>query len=299
MPVSSDQDPLVSVAIPLYQSARFIDNIVANINLIDFSRVEIIVSDRHGLDDAIDQLSEKFRDDSRFRFYSFSDGLNWVEHYNILLKSARGKYFLWMPHDDVYEVCYIPKLVGVLEENPSVILAFGRIDTVVERNYDDHGFVFVPPPISANKPWTILTALKLLIFWNYGIAIRGVFRRDIVVKSRLFIRPTHGLIGSDVWWGFGLSLVGRFQYVEHCACTKRFYRTSTHANWRYALPQAIDAYRVPRAYLWDMPLPIHVKYFGAVSLFLIAFVWYVSFFLPGRNLIRNIRMKLLSDRQFD
>jgi hypothetical protein len=50
---------------------------------------------------------------------------------------------------------------------------------------------------------------------------------------------------------FALSLCGPLVYVPSCACTKRFYRASAGASWRFDLPQGLDAARVLGSYLDD------------------------------------------------
>ena len=70
--------PLVSVAIPLFQSKPFVDIIAENIRTIDYPNVEIIISDRHGADDTIEVLRHTFPDDPRLRFVVNPDRVNWV-----------------------------------------------------------------------------------------------------------------------------------------------------------------------------------------------------------------------------
>ena len=51
------------------------------------------------------------------------------------------------------------------------------------------------------------------------------------MQSDLFIRPTYETSDSDAYWLFGLALKGRFYFVPSCYCKKRFYPTSTSAQW--------------------------------------------------------------------
>ncbi len=113
-----DQGPLVSVGIPLYKSRGFLSNIIENVEAVAYRNIEIIISDRHGEDDAIEALRRRFGHDSRVRFIKRHDRIDWVDHYNALLRQFTGKYFLWMPHDDIYPADYIDELVhsGILTE---------------------------------------------------------------------------------------------------------------------------------------------------------------------------------------
>jgi len=246
--------PLVSIGIPLYRSLRFMEIIVANIEAIDYGNVEFIVSDRHLLDGALQLLQQKYGHDTRFRFLSGTDQLNWVEHFNLILRQAKGKYSLWMAHDDSYPPNYVPDLVSALETHPDAVLAFGGVEQV---SLD--GFLptlpFVPPPIEPQEQWSLATAVRLLTLWQLWIAFRGVVRLEVIVQSNLYIRQTYQNIRADIYWVFGLGLQGRLYYVPCCYCTKRFHRSSGGADWRFGIRQSLNAYHVLCSYLRDYAAP--------------------------------------------
>jgi len=60
--------PRVTVAIPLHRSLRFVGNIVRNVRALSYGNVEIIISDRHCADRALDELYALFHADRRFTF---------------------------------------------------------------------------------------------------------------------------------------------------------------------------------------------------------------------------------------
>src|SRR5271165_1667754 len=246
--------PLVSIGIPLYRSLRFIDIIVANIEAIEYENVEFVVSDRHLSDNTLALLQQKYGNDNRFRFLSGTDQLNWVEHFNLILRHARGKYALWMAHDDSYPSNYIPDLVFALETHPDVVLAFGRVEQVSLDGFLPT-FPFVPPPIDPQEEWSVGSSVRLLTLWQLWIAFRGVVRRDVIEQSNLYIRQTYRNVRADICWVFGLGLRGRLYYVPSCYCTKRFHRSSGGADWRFGIRQSLNAYRVLCSYLNDYAAP--------------------------------------------
>jgi len=242
--------PLVSVGIPLYRSRRFLEIISGNIEAIEYPNVEILISDQHLLDETIGLLRERFTSKARVRFLEGREGLNWVENYNLLLRQSTGKYFLWMPHDDSYPPKYISELVSALEDHPDAVLAFGRVEQI---SMDGHlpTFPFSPPPIAPDEEWSLASSLRVLTLWHLWFAFRGVVRREVVARSDLYIRQTYRNIRADVCWVFGLSLKGRLCFVPSCQCTKRFYGSSTGADWRFGITQSLDACRVLGSYLKD------------------------------------------------
>ena len=243
--------PLVSVGLPLYRSRRFLDNIVENVEAIDYPNLEVLVSDRHLHDDTLEVLRERFGSDPRFRFLAGSDQLDWVGNFNLLLREAAGKYFLWMGHDDSYPASYVPGLVSALEERPDAVLAFGRVEQVSLDGFLPT-FPFASPPFAAGDPWTQGSAMRALTLWQLWIAFRGVVRRDAVERHGLYIRPTYRNIRADIYWVFGLALTGRLLFVPSCHCTKRFYAGSAGAGWRLGMRQSLDGFRVLRSYLNDL-----------------------------------------------
>ena len=246
--------PLISVGIPLYRSLRFLDIIVANIDAIEYENVEFIISDRHLVDHTLALLKQKYANDNRFRFLSATDQLNWVEHFNLILRHSRGKYSLWMGHDDSYPPNYIPDLVSALEAHPDVVLAFGGVEQISLDGFLPT-FPFVPPPIDPKEEWSIATSVRLLTLWQLWIAFRGVVRREVIEESNLYIRQTYLNIRADIYWVFALGLKGRLYYVPSCYCTKRFHRSSGGAGWRLGIRQCLNAYLILRSYLNDLAAP--------------------------------------------
>ena len=246
-----DDPPLVSIAIPLYCSAPWVQNILVNIANIDYPNVEIIISDRHCADDALVALEKQLREDSRVTFMRATDGLNWVAHYNLLLASARGNYFLWMPHDDHYSLGYVQRLVGALEADPDAVLAYGRMDC--ERlSQIPPAFRQLRLPSHESRAWSPRDASCLFARGNQaGVAFRGLFRRARVVACGLYVRPSMGLVMADRYWLLALALLGPFRFVPSCSCQKRFYPGSTHSRWRYTFRVRLNGVRMVYSYLRD------------------------------------------------
>jgi glycosyltransferase involved in cell wall biosynthesis len=249
--VPAGDPPLVSIAIPLYCSAPWVQNILENIANIDYPNVEIIVSDCHCADDALATLEQQLHEDPRMTFMRATEGLNWVAHYNLLLASALGKYFLWMPHDDLYPAGYVQQLVAALETDPDAVLAYGRMEC--ERPGQ------MPPalrqlrlPSYDSRVWSPRDASCLFASGNIaGVAFRGLFRRARVVARGLYVRPTLGLVMADEYWLLALALLGPFRFVPSCSCQKRYYPGSAHSRWRYTFQVRLNGLRMVHSYLRD------------------------------------------------
>jgi hypothetical protein len=249
----SERAPLVTVAIPLYRSRRFVECIERNIESIDYPSVEILISDRHHDDDAIDILAERFAGDCRVRILIAEDRLSWVEHYNLLLKTGRGEYFLWMPHDDSYAHGFVPVLVDYLERHPDTVLAFSGLDVV-----DDHGRILWTesqrdPRAFQNGPWTLGAALRMMMFSaQWWPQFHGLIRRERVVGAGLFIRPTSGNVEPELYWVFALGLLGAVRFVPECSYRKCLHGANISFRWgARRLSHVLDGIILPYGYLRD------------------------------------------------
>ena len=245
--------PLVSVGIPLFRSRPFLDSLRANCAaLAAEDDIEIIVSDRHGHDDALDVLRSEWRHDARFRFLEGADQLSWVEHMNLLLREARGGYFRWMPHDDVFPAGCLAPLIARLERDPAIILAYGPtrvIDSDGRRLPEKdrlHSF-----PVPKGEAWTLKHSQDL--FWKSTCdgAFKGLFRRHEVVTSGLLVRPTHELVLPERAWLFGISLLGGLAEEPASIYLKRYHSASVHAGWRIGPRHIISNTLTMCGYLLD------------------------------------------------
>lgn len=245
--------PLVSLGLPMYMSSRFLDTITQNLDTFaeNYPNLEIICSDRHLADDALDVLQTRYRGDSRFRFIGARDEIGWVENYNVLLGAARGKYFFWMPHDDTYSPNYINALAGLLERHPDALVGYGPM---LRRNLGETTWntQIGPPPFSNQGAWTVWSGFQAFLAHQIGPAIHGLLRREVLLEKNLYILPTLDSNAADFVWMSALGFHGRWVWTDECVYDKNHYATSTGAawkprNWRYTLREI----PILRSYLVD------------------------------------------------
>ena len=246
--------PEITIAIPLFRSSIFCRIIETNIRRIKWRNVEIIISDRHKHDNNIDTLKAIFSDDERILFLECDDNLDWVDHYNLLLKIAKGKYFMWMPHDDSFPIGYTEKLIKSLELHPHHWSAFGKLFCVNKRSKKKYLYSlppFLKPKKDHHNPLTMISWLQ---FWNLGIPMRGVFRTDKIRNAGLFIYKTHHLNEfADSYWVFGVGLCGRINYCDEVFSVKRLHNRSAHSNWDQNNFSSFNGPRILKEYVRNVP----------------------------------------------
>lgn len=257
---SLDTSPCVTIAIPLYRSERFVKIIASNIKRIEIKNAEIIISDRHSEGNAIEILQKILIKDDRVRFIKTNDKINWFSHFNLLLKEARGEYFMWMPHDDSFPRRYVQTLVESLIDHPDAWLSFGKM-YAVNKVTKEKSLHDLPKRLDySHKKWHPFRVLSWMMLWNVGIAFRGVFRKSQLSSANLILKPTYreGQY-ADLNFMFGVGLHGKIIYNKEVFCVKRYYIGNTHGNWKLKWFYSTKGFLVLSSYIKNSPLDLIKK----------------------------------------
>jgi hypothetical protein len=234
--VLSAPTPSTTVAVPLHRSARWVENVVANVRALPSPVTEVLISDRTVEDDGAEQLRALLADDPRVQIVSEPRGLGWEEHYQLLLEEAAGELFSWMPHDDRFDPSWVPTLVDALQAHPEAWLAFGTMRCVGADGTTPAGSWPHPEP-GPVQGWG---ALRMVLRNEMGVPFRGVLRRREVLASGLRLEHDPQVPPIDMLWTFALAMRSGLVYDDTTTTWKRFYATSTHARWGTAAPGAIE-----------------------------------------------------------
>jgi glycosyltransferase involved in cell wall biosynthesis len=122
----SSVQPLVSVLVPLRNSAKTFDYALASVAAQDYENIEVLLSDNCSSDDT-PVLAHAFAVlDPRRRFVRQDAPLAVFDHFSRLVALSRGKYIVFCADDDYRDSNYISVLVAALESRPEAVLAFGK-----------------------------------------------------------------------------------------------------------------------------------------------------------------------------
>ena len=112
--------PSISVIMPVYNSAEYVEGAIQSILNQSFSDFEfIIIND--GSNDASDDVILKFKDD-RIVYVKFEVNKGIVAALNFGLSIAKGKYIARMDSDDISFLSRLEIQFNYLEANSNVIL---------------------------------------------------------------------------------------------------------------------------------------------------------------------------------
>ncbi|MCR9196813.1 MAG: glycosyltransferase family 2 protein, partial [Hyphomonas sp.] len=117
----SECKPLVSILVPVYNSAPYIEETLSSLTDQTYPNIEIDVLDDGSQDASLGVAKKCARADHRIRILA-SDGKNRgvVATRNSLLKQARGAFIAWNDSDDLSSPERIAKQVAYLNHNPGI-----------------------------------------------------------------------------------------------------------------------------------------------------------------------------------
>ena len=177
--------PTVSIGLPVYNGGNYLRDMLDSIlsqTLIDF---ELIISDNASTDDTRAICRSYAEKDSRVRYHRNEENLGAAWNFNQVFHLARGKYFQWACHDDVWTSTLLERCVHVLDQMSDVVLCYSKTAYI-----DEHGKpirrVITRPCFQdkiSNKRFR--SFLKYHIHPNECNPVLGLFRASILEKSPL------------------------------------------------------------------------------------------------------------------
>ena len=128
-------EPLVSICIPTYNSARYLRQSLDSVVVQTYRPVEVIIADNASTDDTV-AIAREYAAKFGFRLVESAVNLGPFNNWNRLVSLAQGKYIAIYHSDDVYDGQIVAASVQVLEQNPAVALV-GTLAQVIDGADND------------------------------------------------------------------------------------------------------------------------------------------------------------------
>jgi glycosyltransferase involved in cell wall biosynthesis len=132
----SDQQPLVSVCMPLYNTERFVAEAITGVLKQTHRNLELIICDNCSTDGSLAIVEELARRDSRVRLVRNRRNLGYAGNLHKVLLLARGDLMMVHCADDLAVPTALERLVGLFSLAPS---APGHIIAISDYYFSDSG----------------------------------------------------------------------------------------------------------------------------------------------------------------
>jgi glycosyltransferase involved in cell wall biosynthesis len=175
--------PRLSIGLPVYNGERYLAEALDALLAQSFTDFELIISDNASTDRTEEICRRYLARDQRIRYFRQPVNLGAVPNHNLVARQARGEYFKWASHDDLYAHNLLLRCVEALDANPAVVLchaweAFIDADgAIVDRV--QYGL--------ATDSHSAPERFKDLLFVQGGDDFYGVIRTDVLRRT-----PLHG-----------------------------------------------------------------------------------------------------------
>ena len=207
-------NPLVSIIVPSYQQARFLQVAIDSVLSQDYEPMEVLVLDG-GSTDGSREILESYGDRIWFRSHPDRGQCHAI---NEGFEKSRGEFVAWLNSDDFYYPGAIRHAVDVLKRNPESGLVYGEGNLVAE----DGSVMWRFPETVPFDLW------RLANHSDYILQPTVLFRRDALFKC--------GLLEESLNWGLDWELwirIGKrfpFSYTKQVLAASRIYSETKTAT---------------------------------------------------------------------
>jgi len=186
--------PLVSVVVPSYNYADYLDERIEGILNQTYSNIELIIIDDCSPDHSVEVL-QKYAKHPKIRLVLRDKNEGWISANNEGAKMATGEFILFAQCDDTCDLTLIERLVDSLQHNPSAGISFCKsvlVDkrgNVLSEDYDDRESSFQ----SACREDVLLSKQQMSLFLFNACVIPNL--SAVLIRKACF--DTVGYFSSD------------------------------------------------------------------------------------------------------
>ena len=161
----------VSVLVPTYNNAHFLDETIQSVLNQTFTDFELIIVDNQSTDNT-DAVVAPYLRDPRVQYYKNDTNIGMVGNWNQCLAYAQGTYIKFLCSDDKFHPQLLEKFVAVMEAHPQVAIV-----SSYREYFGLQRFKPELPPFSGLRPGKEVIYLSLEK-WNWiGEPTTVMFRR--------------------------------------------------------------------------------------------------------------------------
>ena len=187
--------PALTIGMPVFNGARFIRQAIESLLAQTFTDFELLISDNASTDATPEICAEYAARDPRVRYVRQDRNLGLFPNTEFVMRAARGRYFMLVGDDDVYQPEYVSRLIAELERRPEIGLCYSDFGYVREDGTPVAGGTSVFLDASSSRARNLAAhLLKRPVL----PMIMGIFRTEVVRRSLPFVSFGPMLGGVDL-----------------------------------------------------------------------------------------------------
>lgn len=210
--------PVLTVGLPVYNGAKWIDDALESMLEQSFRDFELIISDNASTDDTEAICRNAAAADARVRYHRNDRNIGAHKNYDRVFELSSGKYFKWASCSDICLAGFFEKCVAVLEARPDVVLAYPRAILLHARPGEDQLALEYEDNLNLEQDRPSERFREYLNREKLNNVMNGVIRSSALRQTALNLP----LPGSDISMIAELSLLGKFVEIPDRLYVRRF-----------------------------------------------------------------------------
>jgi glycosyltransferase involved in cell wall biosynthesis len=187
----------VSIIIPTYNRANYLQKAIESALAQDYDSLEIIVSD-NASSDSTEDLVRQYFDDKRFKYFKNKKNLGMVANWRkALFEHAEGDFFIILSDDDYFiDQHYVSRAVDLIKSDPEIFMVFSN------------GYIFyedLNKKKELNLPFDEISDGKTVFLYrgrvkpHAFILCNVLFSRKLALKLNAFSNPNNISCDSELF----------------------------------------------------------------------------------------------------
>ena len=223
-------NPKVSVIIPVYNTANYLESSVSSIQEQTLRDIEILIIDDGSTDNSPAILKKLSESDARIRLFTQSNQGQSAAR-NLGLDNAQGDYVYFMDSDDILELNTLSSCYEKCDSQNLDIVIFDADVFYESKKNEKSGFNYIRSGKINNRLYNGTELMEELLKHNLFKAVPWLFfvKRELIEKIKLRFSP--GIIHEDELFTPILFLAAeRMNYIPHVFFHRRIRENSTMTN---------------------------------------------------------------------
>ena len=214
--LSSSHTPLVTIGIPVFNEARFLEAALASLLNQDYPNIEFIIYDNASTDETPDICQQAAARDDRVRVTRANANEGSSVNFMRCLDAAKGEMFMWAGGHDLWSENVVSECVAALQAHPGAVVAVPE-----SRWIDASSVTFGTRTGLLDTRGMDPLARIFTLLWANMHPVYGVMRTSVLRSSE----PSLDFSGADLVLLARLILKGDFVPARNALWSRRQTRT--------------------------------------------------------------------------
>jgi glycosyltransferase involved in cell wall biosynthesis len=204
--VQNEIHPSLSIGLPVFNGAGSVADALQSLLLQTYKNFELIISD-NASNDETQKICEFYAGkDRRIKYIRQTTNLGALDNFKFVLKQAKGEFFMWAAHDDLWAKDFVEKCLNELRNNKNLGFVFSRY-FIFSKSYPFLAMRGIKPMFflcNENSSMRITSYLKVSPNTHKANLFYSIWRKNILERV---VKETSCLTEKYLYNGFDIAQI--------------------------------------------------------------------------------------------